>query len=376
MSQVESSTQAASASTTEQPSSSSASSSASASSTSTGAGADAKKPLRILCTFALPPPSLELFQHHPAYPDVPLEILTAEGEMEDVHQLRDQIRRHAPLDGLICRPGNKVDRETIDLCGPRLKAISSLSVGFNHIDIGLARERGILVGHCPDTVTHTTADTCLALLLAVARRIVAAHENVRDGAWGTKPFDVYHMAGRDLHHATVGIVGLGRIGLAVAKRLRGFDCRILYTGRREKEAEARQVDAEFVSFDDLMRRSDFVVPQCPLDATTHHLFDLDAFRRMKPTAIFVNTTRGGLVDQAALAHALREKWIWAAGLDVTDPEPIARDSPLLALENCLILPHIGTATRQCRHETAEQTIKNLMEALTREGGGQGVYCNR
>jgi lactate dehydrogenase-like 2-hydroxyacid dehydrogenase len=350
--------------------------SAAASSPSTSTSGTSPRPLRILCTFALPPPSLSLFQNHPSYPGVPLDIRTCQGEMENAERLREQVRKHAPIDGIICRPGNTVDRETLELCGPNLKAISTFSVGHNHIDREWARERGILVGYCPDTVTHCTADLCLTLMLSVSRLVIPAHENVQSGQWGAEPFHVYHLAGKDLHHSTVGIVGLGRIGLAVAKRLRGFECKILYSGRREKPEAAKQVDAEYVSFEELLKRSDFVVPQCPLDSSTRHLFNESAFRQMKPSAIFVNTTRGGVVDQEALAKALKEGWIWGAGLDVTEPEPLPQDSPLLGLKNCLVLPHVGTATAQCRHETAEQMIENLMEALTKEGGGKGVYCNR
>lgn len=224
-------------------------------------------------------------------------------------------------------------------------------------------------------MTNTTADTALALVLATARLVIPAHKNVVEGQWGKNAFNVYHLAGRDVHHSTVGIVGLGRIGLAVAKRLRGFDCKILYSGRSPKP-EAAQVDAEYVSFDELLARSDFVLPQVPLSAGTRHLFNAAAFAKMKPTATFINTTRGAVVDQDALYDALTTGKIWAAGLDVTDPEPFPATHPLVSLPNCLILPHVGTATFECRIETATQTIFNLMETLTNTDGGKGTYCNR
>jgi len=327
-------------------------------------------------TFPLPPPSLALLQSHPQYPGVAVDVRTCEGDMENASQLREEMKCHAPIDGLICRPGNQVDATLLDLVGPRLRAISTYSVGFNHIDRAEASRRGIRVGHCPDTVTGTTADTALTLVLAAARLVIPAHENVRQGQWGRTPFNVYQLCGQDVHHSTVGIVGLGRIGLAVARRLRGFDCKILYSGRKEKPEEAATVDAEYVSFDELLRRSDFVLPQVPLSEETRHLFNARAFSLMKPSAIFVNTTRGGVVDQTALYDALKSRKIFAAGLDVTDPEPLPADSPLLTLDNCLILPHVGTATKQCRHETGAETVRNLYEALTKEAGGTGVYCNK
>ena len=262
---------------------------------------------------------MELLKAHPRYPGVALDIRTCEGDMEVAEQLQQQVALHAPLDGLICRPGNKVDAELIASAGPNLRAISTLSVGYNHIDRAEANKRGILVGHCPDTVTQTTADTALALLLAAARLIIPARENVSTGMWGKTPFDCYHLCGTDVHGSTVGIVGLGRIGLAVAKRLRGFDCKILYSGRRPRPEDAKMVDAEYVPFDELLRRSDFVLPQCPFTDETKHLFNADAFAKMKPSAVFVNTTRGGVVDQTALYDALKQGKIWAAALDVTDP---------------------------------------------------------
>jgi glyoxylate/hydroxypyruvate reductase len=319
-------------------------------------------PLRVLVTFPLPPPSLELLQQHSDAAQ-PLEIRFCEGEMEDAALLKAELKRHAPIDALICRPGNKLDPAALESCGPNLRAISTLSVGFNHIDVSWCSQHGIPVGFSPDTVTGTTADTALALVLAVSRRVLDGHRNVVDGEWGKAPFHPYHLAGYDVHHSTVGIVGLGRIGLAVAKRLKAFDCHILYSGPREKPESAAQVDAEFVSFDELLKRSDFVIPQVPLTDKTKNLFGAKEFQKMKKTAILINTTRGAVVDQLALADALKNGVIWGAGLDVTEPEPLSNKHPLVGLPNCLILPHLGTATYQCRHETAEQTIFNLMHTL-------------
>lgn len=289
------------------------------SSSASSASASASRPLRVLVTFPLPPPSLALLQSHPDYSGVTLEIRVAEGDMEVPERLREQVAKHAPIDGLICRPGNRVDADLLRLCGPGLRAISTLSVGFNHIALDEATRLGIRVGHCPSTVTETTADTALTLMLAAARLVIPAAANVTSGQWGKTPFDCYHLCGQDVHGSTVGIIGLGRIGLAVARRLVGFGCKILYSGTRPKPAEAALVGAEYCSFDDLLRRSDFVVPQCPLNDSTRHLLNAAAFDKMKPTAVLVNTTRGAVVDQTALYNALKEGKIFAAGLDVTEP---------------------------------------------------------
>lgn len=204
----------------------------------------------------------------------------------------------------------------------------------------------------------TTADLVVGLMLATARRFVEAAQTVKDGTWTVwrHPW----MCGKDVHGSTVGLVGFGRIAQRVAKRLKAFDCHILYHGPREKPAEAAAVDAEFVSLDDLLARSDFVVPQCPLLPSTRHLFSEPQFERMKRDAIFINTTRGQVVKQEALVTALQKGWIAAAGLDVTDPEPLPTDSPLLSLPNCVILPHIGSATTATRKRMLKTAADNLV----------------
>jgi len=348
---------------------------------STSAATPSSSRLRILVTFPLPAPSISLLLSHPSFPDLHgrIELVTCEGDMEVIDQFYQQLSKHAPIDGLFCRPGNRVDKEALTRAGPQLRVITTYSVGFEHIDVKEASRRGIIVGNCPNTVTETTADTALAILLAAARLIVPAHENVVRGEWGASPFSVYHLAGQDVYGSTVGIVGFGRIGLAVARRLHhGFGCRILYCSRSGPKPEAaKEVNAEYVSFDELLSQSDFVLPQCPLNDSTRHLFNDEAFNKMKPSAVFVNTTRGGVVDQMALYRALTSGKIFAAGLDVTDPEPLPATHPLVGLPNCLIVPHIGTSTMACRHWTAEQAILNLFQALTgREEGGSAYFLNK
>ena len=223
--------------------------------------------------------------------------------------------------------------------------------------------RGVLVSTVPGTLEDTTADLTVALMLATARRLIEAAQAVKDGTWGV--WRNQWMLGRDVSGSVVGIVGLGRIGLRVAHRLHhGFGCRILYSGTREKPAEAATVNATYLRFDDLLAQSDFVVPQCPLTPATRHLFSSAQFARMKRDAIFINTTRGGVVDQDALLAALREGTIVAAGLDVTDPEPLPSTHPLVSQSNCVIFPHIGSATHATRLRMLQTAANNLVYSVT------------
>jgi lactate dehydrogenase-like 2-hydroxyacid dehydrogenase len=218
-----------------------------------------------------------------------------------------------------------------------------------------------LLGNTPGVLTETTADLTLALLLAAARRLPEAWTAAREGAWG--PWQPEWMTGRDVHGSTVGIVGLGRIGAAVAQRLLGFGCRILYAGPRSRPDLAEPLGATYVSFEDLLRQSDFVSIHCPLNDATRHLFGPDAFAAMKPTAILINTSRGPVVNQEALYTALTAGRIAAAGLDVTTPEPLPVDHPLFSLPNCVILPHIGSASIATRLQMALMAADNLIAGV-------------
>ncbi len=210
-------------------------------------------------------------------------------------------------------------------------------------------------------LTDTTADLTLALILATARRLPESIDAVKSGEWSTwKP---EWMTGRDLYGSTVGIVGLGRIGAAVARRLTGFDCRLLYSGSTPKPDVAGPLHAEFVDLDTLLAESDFVSLHCPLNTATQNLVNAAFLHKMKATAILVNTTRGGVVDQAALYAALVSGEIAAAGLDVTTPEPLPTDHPLLTLPNCVILPHIGSASIATRTKMAQMATANLLAGL-------------
>jgi len=270
-------------------------------------------------------------------------------------EIKEQLGRGC--DALLCLLTDKIDGELLDAAGGRLKLVSTMSVGFNHVDTAALKERSISLGYTPDCLTETTADTTVLLLMATARRVGEAMAAVRDGSWGT--WDPLWMCGKDVHSSTIGIVGFGRIGQAVARRLKAFGCEILYTGPREK-AEATEVGAVFVTEEELFRRADFVVPMFPLNDATSGFFNLSRFKMMKKDAIFINATRGEVVEQQDLYTALSTGEIAAAGLDVTVPEPIPLDSPLLTLPNCVVLPHIGSATVATREEMASMAAANIV----------------
>jgi lactate dehydrogenase-like 2-hydroxyacid dehydrogenase len=268
----------------------------------------------------------------------------------------------AGVAGIFCLITDRIDAAVLAAAGPSLRVVSTMSVGYDHIDIAACRAQGVTVGYTPGVLTETTAELALALLLATARRLPEAWSAVKEGAWG--PWRPAWMTGADIFGSTVGIVGLGRIGAAVAQRLVGFGCRLLYSGSAPKPAVAGPVGAEFVDFSTLLAESDFVTIHCPLNAATHHLFDAAAFARMKRSAILINTSRGGVVDQEALYSALATGQIAAAGLDVTTPEPLPPDHPLLTLPNCVVLPHIGSASVATRTRMAVMAADNLVAGVT------------
>jgi glyoxylate reductase len=244
---------------------------------------------------------------------------------------------------------------------PGLKTISNYGVGVDHIDLQAARERGIPVGNTPGILDGATADMGFALLLAAARRLVEGDRYARSPAF--THYDPGAMLGREVHGAALGIVGLGRIGRQVARRARGFDMQVLYHNpRRDEQAEAT-LGVEYASLDELLGASDFVMLCCPLTSETRGLIGRAAIDRMKPTATLINLARGPIVDTDAVTQALAERRIYAAALDVTDPEPLPRDHPLLGLPNVTITPHLGSATQQTRQKMAEVSVENLLRGL-------------
>ncbi len=264
------------------------------------------------------------------------------------------------VDGLLCLLTERIDDEVMDALGPQLKVISSMSVGVDHIDVAAATARGIPVGNTPGVLTDATADMAFALLFASARRVVEGEKYVRSGNW--KTWNPKLLLGADFVGATLGIVGFGRIGQAVAKRAQGFDMRVIYSDPTAQPTHG----ANPVDLDTLLRESDFVSIHVPLTEKTKHLVNADFLANMKQNSILVNTSRGGVVDQTALYDALKAKKIFAAALDVTDPEPLPTDNPLLELENCLIVPHLGSASQHTRDMMSLLAAENLIAGLKGE----------
>lgn len=279
---------------------------------------------------------------------------------------RDELlRRVAGVDGVLALLTDKVDDEFLDAAGPQLKVVSNFAVGFDNIDVAACTRRGVAVGNTPGVLTETTADLAWTLLMAAARRIVEGADYVRDDRW--KTWGPLLLLGPDVHGATLGIVGFGRIGQAVARRASGFGMRILYHDvARAQNAVETALGATFVPLDQLLRESDFVTLHVNLTPETRHLIDAAALASMKPTAILVNTARGPVVDSSALVHALREGEIAGAALDVTDPEPLPASHPLVGLPNCLVVPHIASATRATRGKMAEMAAANLLAGVRGE----------
>jgi glyoxylate reductase len=264
---------------------------------------------------------------------------------------RSELMARAPeLEGLLSLLTDPIDAELID-AAPKLRAISNYAVGVDNVDVEAAAARGIPVGNTPDVLTDSTADLAIALMLAAGRRLAEGEAFVRAGEWRT--WEPGLMLGRDLHGATVGIVGYGRIGQAVGRRLEGFGCEVL-TSRRSDD------------LGDLLERSDFVTLHTPLTPETRGLIGDAALRRMKPTAYLVNTARGPIVDTDALARALHAGELAGAALDVTDPEPLPGDHPLLRAPNLLVVPHVGSATVATRERMADMAVDNLLAGLAGE----------
>ena len=280
---------------------------------------------------------------------------------------RDELlRRVAGAEGLLSLLTDTVDAALLDAAGPQLRVVSNYAVGFDNIDVEECTRRRIPAGNTPGVLTETTADLAFALLMGAARRVDEGSRYVRADRWQT--WGPMLLTGVDIHGATLGIVGFGRIGREMAKRGAGFGMKILYQDvqRASPEDEAAHGGARFVELDELLAEADFVTLHTNLTDETRHLIDADALRRMKRTAVLVNTSRGPVVDQAALHDALRDGEIFAAGLDVTDPEPMRGDDPLLTLENCLVVPHIASASRTTRARMAEMAADNLLAGLRGE----------
>ncbi|USG67363.1 D-glycerate dehydrogenase [Brevibacillus ruminantium] len=257
--------------------------------------------------------------------------------------------------------GGRIDGELLELA-PRLKVVSNVSVGYNNMDLAAMKKRGVMGTNTPHVLDETVADLAFALILSTARRVPELDRHVKEGKWERTSDE--RLFGVDVHHKTLGIIGMGRIGEAIARRGKlGFGMEVLYYNRRRKPEAEEKLGVAYRQLADLLRESDFVVLMVPLQKETTHLMGSEQFALMKETAIFINTSRGKTVDEAALIEALREKQIWGAGLDVFDEEPVSPANPLLAMPNVVTLPHIGSATRQTRFAMAMAAAKNLVAAV-------------
>ena len=265
-------------------------------------------------------------------------------------------------DGILSMLTDKIDRNLMETAS-NLRVVSNLAVGFDNIDINEATRRHIPVGNTPGVLTETTADLTFSLLMAASRRIVEADNYTRQGKW--KTWGPLILLGQDIHHATLGIIGMGRIGAGVAKRARGFDMRVLYhdENRRSTEEE-KELGIEYCAdIKDLITTSDFISIHVPLLPDTRNLIGAEEFKMMKKSVVLINTSRGPVVNQSALYEALKTGQIFAAGLDVTEVEPIPMDDPLLTLDNVIIAPHIGSASFNTRTKMAFMAVENLVAGL-------------
>lgn len=301
--------------------------------------------------------------------DLVREFCDAEVWPGDLPPTREELlAKVRGVDGLLCMLTDRVDAEVLDAAGPGLKVVSTYAVGFDNIDVDAATARRIAVGNTPGVLTEATADFAFALLMAAARRVTEAERYLRAGKWQT--WQPSGLLGLDFFGATLGLVGFGRIGQAVARRASGFGMRVIYfspTTPHNPLLNATPVE----SLDALLAQSDFVSLHTPLTPQTRRMVNADFFSKMKPNAVLVNTARGGVLDQDALYDALKNNRIFAAALDVTDPEPLPLDSPLLTLENCLIVPHIGSASHKTRDDMAVLAAENLIAGLK---GEQLPHC--
>jgi len=301
-------------------------------------------------------------------PGSALDRLAAQTEMrlweEPLPPPRDRLLAEArEADGLLTLLTDRVDEELLAQ-SPRLKAVSNMAVGFDNIDVPACTRRGILVGNTPGVLTDTTADFAFALLIAAARRVVEGDAFTHAGKWQT--WDPGLLLGQDVHHATIAIIGMGQIGQALARRAHGFEMRILYVDAVPRPEIDRAYGARQVDLETALREADFVSLHVPLMPETRHLIGAAQLALMKPSAILINTSRGPVVDQAALARALTAGRPAMAALDVTDPEPIALDDSLLALPNVIIAPHIASGSRATREQMAEMAVDNLLAGLRGE----------
>jgi glyoxylate reductase len=318
-----------------------------------------RSPARVYVTRALPGDALDRLRGE-------ADVKVWDQELPPPYErLTEEVR---DIEGLLCLLTDRIDAPLLE-AAPKLRVVSAMAVGYDNIDVAAASARGIVVGHTPGVLTETTADFAFALLLAAARRVAEGDRAVREGRWTA--WQPSFLLGQDLYGATLGIVGLGAIGQAVARRARGFEMRVLYCSRTRTPELEGTLACAYAGFEELLAESDFVSVHVPLTPQTHHLFDDDAFARMKPNAILVNTSRGAVVDEAALHRALESRRIAGAGLDVTETEPLGKHDPLLRLPTLVVTPHIASASVRTRERMAEMAVENLLAGLA---GKRPPHC--
>lgn len=310
---------------------------------------------KVFVTRRLLPSALEIVE----------EACDAEIWPTDTPPSRQQLlEKTAGVEGLLCLLTDQIDAQLMD-AAPGLRVISNCAVGVDNVDIASATQRRIPVGNTPDVLTDATADMAFALMLAAGRRLLEGVNYVRAGKWTTWGLSL--LLGADFAGATLGIIGFGRIGKAVAKRAAGFSMRVIYVDPNAQPA----LGATSVSLDQLLRESDFISLHVPLTPETRHMIDDVTLTKLKPTAILINTARGPIIDLSALHRALASGRLFAAALDVTEPEPIERDNPLLQLDNCIIVPHLGSASLRTREQMTVLAARNLVAGLM---GRQLPHC--
>ncbi|GAA6090019.1 glyoxylate reductase/hydroxypyruvate reductase b [Tachysurus ichikawai] len=310
---------------------------------------------RVYVSRKVPPQGLDILQKSA---QVQIELW----DSDDPVPRQELLKKVKGCDGLLCVLTEKIDGELLDAAGPNLKVVSTMSVGFDHLSLDELKKRGIRVGYTPEVLTDAVAELTVALLLATSRRLIEATHEAKTGGWGT--WRTLWLCGYELANSTVGILGLGRIGVAIAERLKPFKVKkFIYTDVEPRPELAEAIQAEFVPMDELARQSDFLAVCCALTPETQRICNKNLFTKMKNTAILVNTSRGGVVNQEDLYAALSSGQIAGAGLDVTTPEPLPTNHPLLTLKNCVILPHIASASYTTRNAMSALAANNLLAGL-------------
>jgi len=306
-----------------------------------------------------------MITHHDV-PEAAIKILQEKCDVtisKSTDTREDLLSKLRGMDGVFWGSHDKLDAEALDAVGPQLKSLSTMSVGIDYVDLNEVKRRKIPLGYTPTVLNDAVADIGVGLAIAASRRFHEGRCKIEQSQWEKR---AQWMGGQEIRDSTVGIVGFGGIGQTIAKRLSGFDVgQFLYCGHKKKP-EADKFGAKFVPFLELVERSDFIFIICPLTEETRKMFNAAVFDKMKPTSVLVNIARGDIVDQEALYDALKTRKIFAAGLDVMTPEPLPADHPLMTLPNCVIIPHLGSATVRTRQDMAKVAAINVLAGLAEE----------